>query len=216
MSNFTIKDKYGNTLYEIIEEIEDNDEKESKNNDKYLIKTIPIENLTIIKTIGDGNCFFHCILQATSIEYSDSDRNHKVNLVKELRDALADILQEEYPNLSRGELKELSKSVPEYSLNHMTNELRSSKHVNHLYNELIGNHLGIDIYIIDAEKSDVYITCDEDYLLKNRPSLVLYWTGNHYDLISHKEADLFQWDHEFIIAIRKRIREIKEKKKLKK
>jgi hypothetical protein len=200
-------------LLEICENFNNIDLNDGKHDDLKLEK-IPYPNLKIIKTIGNGDCLFHSILSATNEEYLNS--NDKVKEGQKFRAYLAEKLTLLYPKLSRGELQTLSLAVPEYTLENMQKTLKSYNSVGHLFNELISEILSIDIYIIDKKKSDVYITGDEEILHKNRPSIVVYYTGNHYELIGVNEkngiVDFFQYDHPFIILIKNRIRELKKGK----
>jgi hypothetical protein len=181
------------------------------NSTNIILKNIDIPNIRLIKIIGDGNCYFHSILHAMLTEYITS--KDKVEIMKTHKKYMIKCLPSLYNKLSRGKLKELSIDVPEYSLEHMIKTLESNSYVGHLFNELVGLIYNIDIYIISAQNSDVYITGDEDYLLKSRPSVVLYYTGSHYNLLGVSEKKslitFFQWDHEFIKAIKNRIQKIK-------
>ena len=176
--------------------------------DTITLKNIDYKNLKIIKTLGNGDCFFHAILSAINQEYVDS--KDKAKMGHEFRLSLIPKLEKRYNKLSNGTLKEFSAVIPEYSLENMKKTLDSYTCVGHLFNELISDDKKIDIYILDAKTEDVYITGDEYLLHKKRPSLVLYYTGNHYDLLGVVEKgntiDFFQYDHPFIKCLRKRIK----------
>jgi hypothetical protein len=184
------------------------------------LKNIDYPHIHIQETIGDGSCFFHCILSAKNKAYSMLTYKHKIEKAKELREYLSEMLEIKkdgkmiYDRLARGQLREQSKAVADYKLENMQKTLCSSKWVGDTFNELISEVLNIDIYIIDGRKSDVYITANDfDILYKNRPSIVIHWNGSsHYSLIGVKEkagiVDLFQYDHEFIVELRNRMKEV--------
>ncbi len=180
-----------------------------------------------IKCSPDGSCFFHALLQAFykpyQLQMEDGVPVSRKKLVKNFRYDLSVRLNEHtdvndplspvvYQTLSRGQLEELSKEMPEYSLKGMQDELNSSSPVSNLYNEFISNELGKDIYILDSEKQDVYVTgSDLDLLYKNRQSIVLLYHPGHFDLIGLRNNDgsvstFFDPEHPFIESIRNRLR----------
>lgn len=156
-------------------------------------------NMLVIDTIGDGNCYFHALLNAFYIPYrTQSIGKETVNrrqLVSSLRNDLAKKLGQPinplnpngptfYTQLSRGKMYEFGKEVSEYSFEEMRKRLKSSEAVGNEYNEFISDQLNKDIYILDADKKDVYITGnDDDLLYKDRSSIVLLYSPGHYELI---------------------------------
>jgi hypothetical protein len=183
--------------------------KTEEKKDNFPIKHIHIKNIVIIQSIGNGDCFFHSILYSVNKDYAKS--NDKVQMAQKFRTELSEYLPSVYDKLSRGQLKDLSKDVPEYSLENMKKKLKSQQYVGHEFNELVGLFANIDIYIIDASKEDVYITGDEDYLIKDRDSIVLYYKNNHYNLLGIREdngeiSDFFCHDDMFIQLIKERIK----------
>lgn len=184
-------------------------------------------NMVQIKAAPDGSCFFHALLQAFykpyQLQMEDEVPVSRKKLVKNFRYDLSVRLEEHididdptspivYDTLSRGQLGELSKEMPEYSLKNMEEELHSSSSVGNLYNEFISNELNKDIYILDGEKQDVYVTGNDlDLLYKNRQSIVLLYQPGHFDLIGLRNNDgsvstFFDYSHPFIEAIRNRLR----------
>jgi hypothetical protein len=172
--------------------------------------------LVIIDTIADGNCFFHAILEAVSAEYKDMSRTGKIVQANEFRSYLARNLELKvngaivYDKLSRGNLRDFGKTVPEFSLDAMKAELCSTSHVDNKYNELISNTLNIDLYLIDSKTADIYVTGDDvDILYFNRPSIVILYTPGHYELIAYIQNNeihtLFPYKHRFIKTLRKRL-----------
>lgn len=188
-------------------------------------------NLVRLRTIADGSCFFHALAKSYFKPYITGlldgkpfiRREFIQNLRKDLSVTLGSKINPSdnssplyYDELSRGELKDFSKSVPEYSLKNMQKELDSKRSVDNVYNEFISNQLDKDIYIIDAVKKDIYITGDDnDILYKNRPSVVILYLPGHYELVGliKRNGDiktLFNPDHDFIQAIRERINIIQD------
>jgi hypothetical protein len=196
--------------------------------------------LVRIQIPGDGSCFFNAICHGQSADYLKSQYRVKIdgketvfpisrgrfvmNLRANLADKLADQVDPKNPNspiyydiISRGKLRDYvaSGDGPEikcYSLENMQKELRSGGAVDGIYLEFISNILGSDIYILDQRDHDVYMIGDEtDILYKNRPSLVLLFTGNHYDLVGirHRSGQVgtyFSADDPFISSITKRMK----------
>lgn len=182
-------------------------------------------NMVRIRTDPDGSCFFHAIAKAYFEPYiigklNDKPLNRK-EFVKKLRKDLSVKLKSKvdptdpespiyYDILSRGELREFSKSVPAYTLENMVKELNSNRPVDNVYNEFISDQLDKDIYILDMLKRDVYITgYDDEILYKNRPSIVLLYLPGHYELVGLDDhgiiKTLFDPNHPFIETIRRRI-----------
>ena len=129
-------------------------------------------DLVRIRVPTDGNCFFHSILKAYFKPYIvgkiDGEVFDRKEFIKNLRKDLAKKLairvdprdkksKTYYETLSNGELENISKDMPQYSLKNMQKELNSTSPVSNIYNEFISNELDIDLYILDADKKDVYI-----------------------------------------------------------
>lgn len=155
-------------------------------------------NLVRIKTPMDGSCFFHAIAKACMEPYQTQSYGGKhINrgeFIRRFRKTLSQTLNapvcpyhpsiRQYHILSRGQLPEFSKSVPQYSLSNMMDELDSHAPVDHAYNEFISNLIKKDIYLLDAQRGDVYITGDDrDILYKDRDSIVLLVIPGHYELV---------------------------------
>ena len=187
------------------------------------LKNIDYPNLRLIETIADGSCFFHSILKATNVNYFND--NHKSNYALNFRKSLAEKLTDEsntkdksdksiYQTLSRGSLPELSQNLPEFSLEQMQFQLSNHISVDNRFNELVSNELNIDIYILDSETGDLYITGDDaDILYFDRPSVVLYYSPGHYRLVGVYEesdgmsdiTDFFHYTHSFIVYLKNRM-----------
>jgi hypothetical protein len=167
-------------------------------------------DLIRLHTIGDGNCFFHAVLNAFSVEYKDSDVQGRRKLAMNIREKLAIELDTRYQNLSRGTLAEFSKFVPDYTLENMKSILRSNAPVDNSYNELISDVLDIDIYLLDNNSKKVYITGDDSEILhKGRKTVVLLVVPGHYDFVGIRLSDtealtFFEPDHPLVTTIRKR------------
>ena len=167
------------------------------------------EGLVKKTEINDGSCFFHCIADSFYRKYQLGQVNRK-EFVKNLRKDLSKNLSVAvYEKLSRGQLKNFR--IPGYSLLDFKKILDSNEYVDNRFNEYISNVIDKDIYIIDYEKKDVYITGSYNdvggILYKNRDSIVIIWiNGNHYDLAGVLEGKklitLFQYNHPFIETIR--------------
>jgi len=170
-------------------------------------------NLHVISTIGDGNCYFHSILRAFNPNYINASTIFdRINMARNFRNALADLLSEidpitgkdYYSGLNNGKLEEISRGVKEYSKEELIKELKSSEPVDNIYQELISNCFNKDIYIIDGETKDMYnIGSAFSLYYKGRNSIVLYYTPGHFEVIGVKRSNgnidtIFTPEHKFI------------------
>ena len=177
-------------------------------------------NLSVISTIGDGNCFFHSVLRAFNTNYISAKAiTDRVNLARTFRNALAELLEEidpltgknYYSGLNNGELEKISGGVKEYSLSGLQKELRSSASVDNIYQELISNSLNKDIYIIDGVKKDMYhVGSAFPLYYKGRNSIIIYYTPGHFEVVGLKHSNgtvdtLFTPEHPLIQACRERL-----------
>jgi hypothetical protein len=187
-------------------------------------KSISQKGVIVVSTIGDGNCFFHAIIQGFLPIYNEgysrdgSAPLDKRDFISNLRKDLAENLSKKKPNtnktwyeyLSRGKLKDLGKELPVCNLENMKSMLNSNKPVDNLFHEYVSEFLGIDIYILDLSKKDVYKTGeDSDILHKNRRSVVVGYSPGHYSTVGVKYDNTtrtsFDFDHPFIVSIKKRL-----------
>lgn len=182
-----------------------------------------------LANIGGGNCFFHAICNSFYIPYRTGMKDNKVisrkQIVTDLRSDLARTLalpsNSEDPNsptnydlLGGGEIKRLSESNPEYSLQSLQNLLRSNNDVGLEILEHVSNQLDKDIYLIDAIKKEVYVTGSEEQLHKGRNSIVLWYIPGHYELIGIRDEEgaiitYFLPSHPLISFLQERIRIVK-------
>lgn len=159
--------------------------------------------------INDGSCFFHCIVDAFYKPYQLGQINRKEYVRNLRKDLSTNLTVEIYNKLSRGNLKEFSKKVEGFSLEDYKKILDSNAYVDNRFNEYISNVINKDIYIIDYENKNVYITGnDDDILYKKRESIVIIWINkNHFDLAGILEGKkiitLFDPNHPFIQTIKK-------------
>jgi len=177
-----------------------------------------------IRVPTDGSCFFHAIAKSYFKPYIMGSLNgnpiNRNDFIVKLRKDLANKLASKvnpldpespiyYDILSRGNLREISQSLPNYSLENMMHELNSNHPVDNVYNEFISNQLNKDIYLLDLVKQDVYMTgSDDEILYKNRPSIVILYIPGHYELVGIQDKDsimtVFDPTHPFIQAIQNR------------
>ena len=178
--------------------------------------------LVRLMMIGDGSCFFHSIAYAYHIPYRLGQLNgapiDREKFIRELRRDLSKVLDRPahpggpiiYDTLSRGKLREFAEGYADYSLENMKRELDSSQPVDSVYIEFVSNLLNKDIYILDNRKKDVYVLGDYDLYYKGRPSIILLYTGNHYDLIglrcNNGIKTHFSPNHDLIRSIQTRLR----------
>jgi len=180
--------------------------------------------LMLYQVPGDGDCFFHSLFLAFFVPYrtlrfGNGKKADRSQIVRKFRRELAIVLSRKLENknlilydyLSRGKLREYSRTVPEYSLENMKRMLKSYSFVGQEVLELTSIICDKDIYIIDQDTEDVYITGDASLFYKKRPSIVILYVGkNHYDLIglqcgSGEVVTHFSPDNPFIKFLRRRI-----------
>jgi len=159
--------------------------------------------------IADGSCFFHALLYICSKYYHKLNIKDKHSFARAFRKELSQQLPKYYDKLSRGQLKSLSKDIPELRLPYMISELNSDLWIGQSYLEYISVILGIDIYILDNSKKRVYIMGDDSIYYKHAPSIVLLYRQHHFQVISlkrkHKFVTIFRPNDPFIEDIRNQI-----------
>ena len=189
-----------------------------------------------IRTEMDGSCFFHSIAKSYFKPYITGKVDHKSlnrrNFIRRLREDLSKMLgaridpqdsnsKTHYEILANGTLPEIAKEMTEYSLENMQKELDSSNSISNIYNEFISDQLDIDIYILDGEKKDVYMTGTDDNLLykKRKSVVILYIPGKvgsgHYELVGLMHPDnyvetYFEHNDDIIKKIRSRMNKLRK------
>ena len=179
-----------------------------------------INNIVVIPTIGDGNCYFHSILRCFNTDYMKAHTVFdRINLARSFRNSLAIRLseidpitgEEYYDGLNNGNLAEISQGVKEYSKEYLRKELLSADHVDNIYQELISNAVNKDIYIIDLETMDMYNTGSAYSLYyKGRNSIVIAYSPGHFEAVGIRRSDgtintTFTPEHPLIQACQNRL-----------
>ena len=185
-------------------------------------------HLTRFSTPMDGSCLFHAISNSFFSPYHTETlkgvhvpRHQMVaRLRKELSKKLAskintsDNAPTHYDILSDGNTRVFAEMVPEFKLEYMQEQLKSSVPIGYGYMEFIGNALDKDIYILEASRADIYVTDELSFTIKgNRSSVVLYYMNGHYELVGIKCPDgsfdtHFSPDHTFIRFLYNRVCQI--------
>lgn len=184
-------------------------------------------NLIRIRTFLDGNCMFHALAKAYFKPYivgkKDGEPFDRREFIQNLRKDLAKTLGSKvnddknkdktyYQILANGELENIAKDMPEYSLKNMQKELSSSTPVSNYFNEFISDQLNIDIYILDSKTKDIYMTgTDLKLLYKKRRSIVILYMPGHYELVGLMNEEnyietYFPPTHPFILKLQERMK----------
>lgn len=146
------------------------------------LASIPHPGLVKITALGEQNCFFHSVLRAFNRYYIEAKSwNDRRSMARIVRNNLADALGEKdargivyYDTLSRGTLRNFSKYYPRVKLEALQAELRSDSPVDNVYHEIMSELLNKDIYFVDMQTGDVYLTSsDLDLLYKGRQSICI-------------------------------------------
>lgn len=154
--------------------------------------------LVRFSTPMDGSCLFHAIVNAFFIPYQtgliDGKKINREKLIKSFRKDLSEKLEEKtsdnpisptwYEKLNNGNTAEFAKYNPEFSLKNMKQQLNSSNYIGYGFFEFIGNIIDKDIYILDGNRRDIYITDESSLSITGRRmSIVIYYANNHYELV---------------------------------
>ena len=171
----------------------------------------------------DGNCLFHAITMAFFKPYINESFNGKYvsreQMVKNLRYELSKKLAQPikggsnityYDVMNDGNTAKFAKTVPEFSLRNMMNMLNSNNHIGYGFFEFINSQLNKDIFILDGNTQDLYYSDEYRLSIKGRNSIVLYYQGNHYQLVAIVDNDgehtHFKPDHPFILFLKSKIK----------
>lgn len=183
-------------------------------------KNFKYDGLVRLYTIGDGSCFFHAVIKAYFIPYKVGYYNEQPldrgQFIRNFRRDLAKTLREDpeiYKSLSRGQLENMSKTLEQCHLEEMIKVLDSDLPVDNLFNEYVSNVINKDIYLLDMEKEDVYMTGNDiDILYKNRDSIVILTMPGHYELVGVERngliQTLFRPNDDFILYIKERLHQL--------
>ena len=189
-----------------------------------LIWTGPIRHhqMVLFSTPSDGSCLLHAILFAYNQNYRLEKQGNKIisrhDYTRRLRRELANLLAapvnpldptspRHYDLIARGSLGEMSEHHPDYTLEGMQQTLDSHDPLDYIFFEFIGDVLDKDLYILDEVKQDLLLTGEEDLYQKDRPSIVLGYRNNHYELIGLLDENgvtrtLFNPDDPFITQLK--------------
>jgi hypothetical protein len=176
------------------------------------------DNVYRIACIPDGSCFIHAVLKACYLPYQeDNSYRYRIDLAKNVRDALADYLPEIYLTFSGGIFQnfaaqqlldpELLKITVDYSLEGLQKLLRSTRFIGDELYKLVGESLGVDIYIIRGTNRNLFPHTNTTEAYRRRRSIVVMGQGAHYETIAIMSDGLLQTvfdaNHPFLIQLRK-------------
>ncbi len=155
------------------------------------------------ETPTDGNCMFHAISNAFFTPYHteilNGQKTTRNNIIKNFRKSLSDKLGETiddtgktyYDTLNNGNTATFALDVPEFTLENMQKTLDSTDSIGFGFLEFISNVLGIDIYILNSNTQDIYVTDELLLSIRCRNSIILYYMDGHYELVGVKNCDKF-------------------------
>lgn len=151
---------------------------------------LPDFDMVKIEVPGDGNCFFHSVMLGCVKSYIDRPQD-RICMANALRRELAQYLVSRLPNgeivydtLSRGELREYAKVVPEYSMENMVALLLSRACVGLEVLEITCNLLDVNIILWNHVQKDIYRHGDKELLFRpERSTVVVLYEPGHYSLL---------------------------------
>jgi len=169
-----------------------------------------------LETIGDGSCLVHAILQAFSKEYNNFKSDiEKIKLVKQVRFHLSEILELKiegnkniYQYLSRGELQDLGKIIPEAKLEYMKRYLNSNNFLTLQYVELLSEIFDINIIFISEKEKDIYHSGDNQLLFKKDRETIFvnYIEQTHFETIQINGKTLFEKKDKVLLDVIKKLK----------
>jgi len=150
--------------------------------------------LVRIYTPPDGSCLFHALFNSFYKPYGDQCLNSNFissdNIVKCFRHELSIFLDKYYYTINNGNIAHYSEYVPEFTIDNMKKILDSHEYVGYGYIGLLSEVLDKDIYILNGDTQNLYISDELTLNIKgNRPSIVLYYQFSHYELIAICDND---------------------------
>jgi len=188
-------------------------------------------DLVRIGTPMDGNCLFHSISNSFFVPYYTENINgtriSRIKIIQSMRQELSEKLEEKisaennaprnYDLLNGGNTSIFAKYVPEFDIKYMQSQLNSNYPIGYGYMEFIGNTLNKDIYIIESNRKDIYLTDELPLTIKgNRMSIVLYYINGHYELCGIRTENgyntHFSPQHSLIKFLNNRVNNIINKK----
>lgn len=166
-------------------------------------------DLYAVKTVGDGSCLLHAMLQGFYVGYGKVRKDR--NFMSRLRNELADKLSEEfYSELHKGHLSEFSKDVPEFTRASLQNTLRTNQYLGYGFLDFLSKVFDKDIYIISHATGDLYPTDEHRFCVTGkRESLVLLYSKDHFETIGVKTnktiTTQFSYKNKFIKLLRRKL-----------
>lgn len=173
-----------------------------------------------LPTLGTENsCYFHAILQGCNPSYQErKSAEYRTQLARILRNLIAEKLASttEDGTLSYSKLSVANFDYEDYTLKNLISTLKSCEPVDHSFQEIICDILGIDIYLLGEKDWDIYRLANEEKLyIKGRKSVILTYQESsiigHYSLLGRMGKNgtiqtLFDPNDELVECLKERIR----------
>jgi len=171
-------------------------------------------SLVPLYTIGDGNCLIHAVLGSCNYKYQNSNKIEKKKIAWQLRKDMAELLNVKingknfYQKLSRGQLEDISKDIPEVKKEYMQAHLLSKAWLTSVYLELLSIIFNINIVLVSAKEEDFYRLGDKNLLFQDRHTILInYIHQSHYESIAieinNELKTLFHRKSEIVKSLRK-------------
>ena len=181
--------------------------------------------LWIRKVPGNGDCFFHSILNAYSKSYISGEVD-RILCARRMRKDISEFLDKSvgqsnvYEYLSGGNLRSFGAEDPVFTLKGFKKHINSNRFVGTEVYEVTSLYINKNVFVINLDDRDVQIYGRlEDWYNKDITTVVLFYKsvetgdngvgfdrGGHYDTcgITHKDGTIathFLNSHKFIRAI---------------
>ena len=177
--------------------------------------------LVVFNTPGDGSCLLHAIASSISRSYRSGILNcckyTTTQLVLMFRSNIGTYLTStdannklNYDTICNGELREMGKSNPEWSLKGILSLLQSNRYLSDDMIIIIEYILQTNVFVLDSTTKDVYMRNMNDY----DTSIVIHYVPGHFESFSlitstGERQSYFTNNHPFIVHLRDRIDKIK-------
>ena len=183
------------------------------------VLTVPWSTATVVRVgaIGDGNCFFHAVLQGYHPEYqAKSSVSFRAPYARKMRTAVADVIGLRdpdapvpvsfYADAGGGALAQLGSVDTDYTLESIQALLRGNAYLGDEVYALVAHVLGVDIYVVRATATTLLPSLSVIYPHRPQWAVVINGTKVHYETVGVRTPagiqTAFLPDDPFLVELR--------------